>query len=68
MANETSQHLVTFRVDCVRSGEWCVSLNGERAVTFSGPDAEERAERCVEEIRMRVKLSEGGAFRPDTTE
>ena len=35
-------------------GEWCVTLDGQRVVTFSGPNAREAAERHRDELDSLV--------------
>jgi hypothetical protein len=36
--------------------EWCVTLNGQRALVFSGPGAKECAQRQFAELAARVSV------------
>ena len=44
-----AMHVQVIRADG-RSDEWYVALDGVYALSFSGPDAYDRAETCREEL------------------
>ena len=47
-----------MRIELLRPNDpdtlWRVALEGEVAVAFSGPDAEQRAEHCYLELKTRL--------------
>jgi len=56
MPSQTDGFSIIFRIDRVGE-EWRVTMNGEHAIAFVGPDAEVRAEDCARELRLRLLIA-----------